>query len=55
MIQRIKMEHCFDSKGLNIKDGVQDGRHLVSKDLSDPPKKAIKKHFNFEFLLLFRG
>ena len=29
MIQTIKMEHWFDSEGWNIKDGVQDGRHLV--------------------------
>ena len=27
-MQPIKMEHCFDSEGRNIKDGVQDGRHL---------------------------
>ena len=35
MILTIKIEHCFDSEGLNIKDVAQDGRHLVSKDLSD--------------------
>ena len=28
MLQPIKMEHYFDSEGLNIKDGVQDGRQL---------------------------
>ena len=28
MTQTIKMEHCFDSEGRNIKDGVQDGRQL---------------------------
>ena len=28
MLQPIKMEHCFDLKGLNIKDGVQDGRKV---------------------------
>ena len=28
MIQTIKMEHCFDLEGLNIKDGVQNGRQL---------------------------
>ena len=28
MLQPIKMEHHFDSKGANIKDGVQDGRQL---------------------------
>ena len=28
MLQSIKMEHCFDSEGLNIKDGIQDGRQL---------------------------
>ena len=26
MFQPIKVEHCFDSEGWNIKDGVQDGR-----------------------------
>ena len=35
MIQTIKMEHCFDSEGWNIKDGVQDGRQLGTYDLSD--------------------
>ena len=35
MIQTIKMEHCIDSEGRNIKDGVQNGRQLGSKDLSD--------------------
>ena len=29
MIQTIKMELWFDSEGWNIKDGAQDGRHLV--------------------------
>ena len=28
MIQTIKMEHCFVSEGLNIKDGVKDGSQL---------------------------
>ena len=28
MLQPVKMEHYFDSKGWNIKDGVQDGRQL---------------------------
>ena len=28
MLQPIKMEHCLDSEGQNIKNGVQDGRHL---------------------------
>ena len=28
MLQAIKMDHCFDSEGWNIKDGVQDGRQL---------------------------
>ena len=28
MLQPIKMEHCLDSEGRNIKNGVQDGRHL---------------------------
>ena len=28
MIQTIKMEYQFDSKGWTIKDGVQDGRQL---------------------------
>ena len=28
MIKTIKMDHWFDSEGLNIKDGVQDGRQL---------------------------
>ena len=28
MLQMIKMEHRFDSEGWNIKDGVQNGRHL---------------------------
>ena len=35
MIQIIKMEHCIDSEGRNIKDGVQNGRQLGSKDLLD--------------------
>ena len=35
MIQRIKTEHCFDSEGSNIKDGVQNGRQLGSGDLFD--------------------
>ena len=30
MIQTIKLEHGFDSKGWNIKDGVKDGRQLGS-------------------------
>ena len=29
MIQTIKMELWFDSECWNIKDGAQDGRHLV--------------------------
>ena len=28
MLQPIKTEHYFDSEGLNVKDGVQDGRQL---------------------------
>ena len=28
MLQPIKMEHYSDSEGLNIKDGVQDGRQF---------------------------
>ena len=28
MLLPIKIEHCFDSEGWNIKDGVQDGRQL---------------------------
>ena len=28
MLQPMKMEHYFDSEGLNIKDGVQDGPQL---------------------------
>ena len=28
MLQPITMEHYFDSDALNIKDGVQYGRHL---------------------------
>ena len=28
-MQTIKMEHLLDSEGWNIKDGTQDGRHLV--------------------------
>ena len=28
MLQPVKMEHCFDSEGWNIQDGVQDGRQL---------------------------
>ena len=28
MLQHIKIEHYFDKEGLNIKDGVQDGRQL---------------------------
>ena len=35
MIQTIKMEYCLDSEGLNIKDGVQNGRQLGSEDLFD--------------------
>ena len=35
IIQRIKTEHCFDSEGSNIKDGVQNGRQLSSEDLFD--------------------
>ena len=35
------MEHWFDSEGWNIKDGAQDGRHLVPEDLSDQ-KNAIQ-------------
>ena len=30
MIQTIQMEHWFDSKGQNIKDGVKDGSQLGS-------------------------
>ena len=30
MIQKFKMEHCFDSEGWNIKDDVQDGHQLGS-------------------------
>ena len=30
MIQIYKMENGFDSEGKNIKDGVQDDRHLIS-------------------------
>ena len=33
MIQTMKMEHCFDSKGWNIKDGVQNDRQLGSENL----------------------
>ena len=33
MLQPIKMEHCIDSKCLNIKDGVQDGRKVGFLDL----------------------
>ena len=29
MLQPIRMEHYFDPKGSNIKDGVQDGRPSV--------------------------
>ena len=35
MIQTIKIEHCFDSEGWNIKYGVHDVRQLGSLDLSD--------------------
>ena len=35
MLQPIKMEHCFDSEGWNIKDSVQDGRQLGFLDLYD--------------------
>ena len=28
MLQPIKIEHCFESEGWNIKYGVQDGRKL---------------------------
>ena len=35
MIQTIKLEHCFDSEGWNIKDDVQNGRQLGSEDLFD--------------------
>ena len=35
MIQTIKIEHRFDSEGWNIKDVVQNGRQLGSKDLFD--------------------
>ena len=35
MLQAIKMEHYFHSEGRNIKDGVQDGRQIGSKDLYD--------------------
>ena len=31
MIQTIKMDIWFGSEGLNIKDGVQDGRHFKAK------------------------
>ena len=27
-MQTIKMKHCFESEGWNIKNGVQDGRQL---------------------------
>ena len=43
MILAIKIEHCFDSEGWNIKNVAQDGRHLVSKDISD--QKAQYKTF----------
>ena len=33
MLQPIKMEHCFDSEGWNIKDGVQYGRQVGFLDL----------------------
>ena len=29
------MEHYFDSEGLNIKEGVQEGRQLDFQDLYD--------------------
>ena len=29
MMQTIKMEHCFDSEGWNIKDSIQDGGQLA--------------------------
>ena len=35
MIQTIKLEHCIDSEGRNIKDGVQSGRQLGPEDLFD--------------------
>ena len=35
MLQQIKMEHCFDSEGWNIKDGVQVGRQVGFLDLYD--------------------
>ena len=35
MLQPIKMEHCFDLEGWNIKDGVQNGRQSGFKDLYD--------------------
>ena len=49
MIQTIKMDLWFDSEGWNIKDGPQDGRHLVPQDLSDQ-----KTQFNIDFVWLFR-
>ena len=30
MVKTIKMEHCFDSEGWNIKDDAQNGRQLGS-------------------------
>ena len=30
MMLTIQMEHCFDSEGRNINDGVQNGRLLGS-------------------------
>ena len=30
MIKTIKMKHCFDLEGWNIKDGVQNDRQLGS-------------------------
>ena len=35
MIKTIKMEHCIDLEGRNIKDGVQNGCQLGSEDLFD--------------------
>ena len=30
MVKTINLEHCFDSEGCSIKDGVQNGRQLGS-------------------------
>ena len=35
MIQTIKMEHCFDAEGWNIKDDIKNGRPLGLEDLFD--------------------